>query len=109
MAIQFCKKCNTILESITKDNKQYLVCRKCETELYGEYDLTITTKIPIETKIGKGVAKKDIGLGQEFKCKKCGNDKCQTTDLGMMVGDEDWIYLLTCTKCGHSKRIGDWC
>ncbi|MDH3352854.1 MAG: hypothetical protein OEL87_00195 [Nanoarchaeota archaeon] len=43
----------------------------------------------------------------EFKCQECGNDKCKVIDLGIMYGDEDWIYLLKCTKCDYAERIGE--
>jgi len=109
MAIQFCKKCGAMLESVIKGDKRYLICKKCDIEIHEEYDLTIATEILTKAKIGKGVAEKNMNLGQEFKCKKCGNDKCETTDLGMMFGDEDWVYLLKCTKCSYAERVGDWC
>jgi len=51
--------------------------------------------------------KKDVGYS--FKCESCDNDKCTVTDLGMMYGDEDWIYLLKCTNCGWSTRVGEYC
>ncbi|MFH0808702.1 MAG: hypothetical protein V1888_03770 [archaeon] len=109
MTIQFCERCGVVLVSVMKGDKRYLACKKCGIEVYGEYDLTIATKISEKTKVGRGVAEKNIKLGQEFKCKKCGNDKCEITDLGMMFGDEDWIYLLKCTKCSYAERVGDWC
>jgi len=69
--------------------RQYLICKKCGTIEEGEHDLVIKSETFIETKVGEGVAEKDSKLGQEFNCDKCGNDKCEITDLGMMFGDED--------------------
>ena len=109
MAIKFCKKCGAILESEVGENGRYLVCKKCGEREEGCHDLVVKTELSVKTKVGTGVAEKDPELGQNFKCDKCGNDKCEITDLGMMFGDEDWVYLLKCTKCSYSKRVGDWC
>jgi DNA-directed RNA polymerase subunit M/transcription elongation factor TFIIS len=109
MTIKFCPKCENLLTTTTIGNKQHLICKKCKiiTKKENSETILITEKIP-KTKIGTGIAKKDFS-GHNFKCKKCENDKCEITDLGMMFGDEDWIYLLKCTKCDHAERIGDWC
>jgi len=109
MIIKFCEKCGSILKSETKGDSQYLICKKCGLRKKGHHSLIVTTTISTKTKTGEGVAEKNLELGHKFKCDKCENDKCEITDLGMMFGDEDWVYLLKCTKCGHSKRVGDWC
>jgi len=109
MAIKFCPKCKNILIITTKDGKRYLTCNKCKIQTKHDIkELVLTTEKITKPKIGKGTAEKDFS-GHDFKCKKCGNNKCEITDLGMMFGDEDWIYLLQCTKCDYSERVGDWC
>lgn len=45
----------------------------------------------------------------EFKCEKCGGEKSTIIDLGMMYGDEDWVYLVKCDSCGFSERVGEYC
>ena len=45
----------------------------------------------------------------KFKCKKCGNEKYTVVDLGMMYGDEDWVYLVKCNECGAGERFGEYC
>ena len=105
MGIEFCPVCKTIL--IPSPPK--LNCKSCNfSKPLQENDLILQKESIDKKQIGKGVAEKDFS-GHHFKCKKCGNDKCKIIDIGMMFGDEDWVYLLECTKCGHSKRIGDWC
>jgi DNA-directed RNA polymerase subunit M/transcription elongation factor TFIIS len=107
MTIKFCKNCNTILKIANKNNRQYLVCSKCETIEVTKDNLSLTTKIPKKQKTGSGAAEKNPKLGYDFKCKKCGNNKCELIDLGIMYGDEDWIYLLQCTKCDYAERVGE--
>ncbi len=109
MAIKFCKKCKSILELKTGKDGKYLICKKCGNREKGGSDFIVKTKLSLKTKVGAGVVEKDLELGHNFKCNKCGNNKCEITDLGMMFGDEDWVYLLKCTKCNHSERVGDWC
>ena len=48
-------------------------------------------------------------MASTFKCQKCGGSKHSVVDLGMMYGDEDWIYLLRCSDCGYSERVGEMC
>jgi DNA-directed RNA polymerase subunit M/transcription elongation factor TFIIS len=109
MTMQFCEKCKNLLLPQTQNNKHYLYCKTCDT-------LTPTSTpqqiIEIQTIHNK---KTTIDItpqqtnGHDFLCKKCGHNKAKLTDLGCMIGDEDWIYLLECTKCGWGTRIGNWC
>jgi len=95
---------------ITKDSKQYLICKTCKTlEPIETTERIIQTEKIKQREEGKGAAEKKDFSGHDFKCKKCGNDKCKLIDLGMMIGDEDWVYLLQCTKCDYGERVGDWC
>jgi len=93
----------------TENEQQYIICNSCQTQEPCETkERILKTKTTTKPKIGKGIAEKDLS-GYEFECKKCKNDKCKIVDLGMMFGDEDWVYLLQCTKCDYSERVGDWC
>lgn len=108
MAIKFCNKCKSILQIIDIKNEKYLVCLKCRLKRKFRED----DKIPIiknieKEKTGTGVAENKDLSGWDFKCQECGNNKCKVTDLGIMYGDEDWIYLLKCTKCDYAERIGE--
>jgi len=98
-----------MLITMTKDNKHYLTCKKCRIQAKNDIKELITeTQKITQTKTGIGIAEKDSS-GHNFKCIKCGNEKCKIIDLGMMYGDEDWVYLLQCTKCDHAERVGSWC
>ncbi|NPE26581.1 hypothetical protein HNV12_01090 [Methanococcoides sp. SA1] len=109
MTIQFCPTCKNMQIIITKDSKQYLVCKTCQTIEPTEIkEQIIQTEKIKQREEGKGAAEKDFS-GHDFKCEKCGNTSCKLTDLGCMIGDEDWVYLLECTKCSWGTRVGDWC
>lgn len=108
MPIKFCKKCNSILKIITENNEKYLFCSKCNAkEKYNKDDTILTTENFKQKKLGTGATENNPKIGYDFKCLKCGNNKCRVIDLGIMYGDEDWIYLLQCTKCDHGERIGE--
>ena len=109
MTIQFCPTCKNMQIIITKNSKQYLICKTCQTiEPTETKERTIQKEKINQKEKGKGAAEK-IYEGHDFKCEKCENTNCKLIDLGMMIGDEDWVYLLQCTKCNYSERIGDWC
>jgi len=44
-----------------------------------------------------------------FECKRCKSKSYTVVDLGMMYGDEDWVYLIKCNDCGFSERVGEYC
>jgi len=107
MSIKFCSECSSLLKIITENNEKYLLCPKCDfKERYDKDDIILTTEKIKQKKIGTGTAENNSKTGYDFKCPKCGNDKCRVIDLGIMYGDEDWIYLLHCTKCNYAERIG---
>ncbi len=108
MSIKFCQKCNSILKIVTENNEKYLVCSKCDLkEKYTEDNKILMTENLKQKKLGTGAAENNPKTGYDFKCPECGNDKCRVIDLGIMYGDEDWIYLLQCTKCDYGERIGE--
>jgi DNA-directed RNA polymerase subunit M/transcription elongation factor TFIIS len=107
MPIEFCKKCHGILKIRTWENQEYLICRKCKTKKKTKNSSVLTTEKFKKEKLGIGIAKNNTKVGYDFKCPKCGNKKCRVIDLGIMYGDEDWIYLLQCTKCDYGERIGE--
>ena len=108
MPILFCKKCNGILKVRTWEGQEYLVCSKCKTKTKTQNSsISTTEKFPQQKKLGVGAAENNPKIGYSFKCPKCGNNKCKVIDLGIMYGDEDWIYLLRCTNCDYGERIGE--
>jgi DNA-directed RNA polymerase subunit M/transcription elongation factor TFIIS len=111
--MKFCKACERLLIlRETTEGKKVFLCPNCKKVFKAEGNLGLTTKEEVETKeeVGAGVAKKEKGIqGHDFKCKKCGNKSYEITDLGIMYGDEDWIYLMKCTNCGFTERVGDYC
>ncbi len=108
MAMTFCNKCGGILRPLDINGEKCLVCLKCRLKRkLNSDDKILMTENFKKKEIGVGAAE-DLDLsGYDFKCPKCGNNKCKVTDLGIMYGDEDWIYLLKCTKCDHAERIGE--
>ena len=110
MPIKFCKKCNSILKIMSENNGKYLSCSKCGLkEKYDKDDVILTTENFRQKKLGTGTAENNPEIGYDFKCPECGNEKCRVIDLGIMYGDEDWIYLLQCTKCDYGERVGEMC
>ena len=108
MSIKFCDKCNSIMKIIYRDNEKYLICLRCNSEKkYNENETISITENFKRKKLGTGAAEHNPGIGYDFKCPKCGNNKCRVIDLGIMYGDEDWIYLLQCTKCDYGERVGE--
>jgi DNA-directed RNA polymerase subunit M/transcription elongation factor TFIIS len=109
MGIEFCPKCKKILTPRPEKDKLILTCKSCNITITKDSkEIILETEKIKQKQIGKGAAEPNFS-GHHFKCKECGNDRCKVIDLGCMIGDEDWIYLLQCTKCDYAKRIGDWC
>lgn len=89
-------------------NERHLVCLKCRLKRkFNENDKISITENFEKEEVGTGAAENKDLSGYEFKCQECGNDQCKVIDLGIMYGDEDWIYLLKCTKCDYAERIGE--
>jgi DNA-directed RNA polymerase subunit M/transcription elongation factor TFIIS len=108
MPMLFCKKCNGILKIRKWEGQEYLVCRKCKTKIKSSNNSIYLTEESSEYEDrGAGAAENNKKIGYEFKCPECGNNKCKVIDLGIMYGDEDWIYLLRCTNCDYGERIGE--
>jgi len=91
------------------EGQEYLVCQKCNTKRESENASISTIEKKEHAKLGVGAAEHNTKIGYDFKCPDCGNKKCQVIDLGIMYGDEDWIYLLRCTNCDYGERIGEMC
>ena len=108
MSILFCKKCNGILKVRAWEDQEYLICRKCKTKKKSESSsISTTEKFSQKEEMGVGAAENNPKIGYDFECPDCGNKKCNVIDLGIMYGDEDWIYLLRCTNCDYGERIGE--
>ena len=109
MPIKFCGKCNSILKIVSEDDGKYFVCSKCNAKEKCDGDEILITEKFKQKKLGTGTAESNEKKGYDFKCPECGSDKCRVIDLGIMYGDEDWIYLLQCTKCDYGERVGNMC
>jgi DNA-directed RNA polymerase subunit M/transcription elongation factor TFIIS len=109
--MKFCKKCERILIlTKSRSGKDVFFCPGCERVFKAEGNLKMSTKEMVKEKnnLGQGVAEKKTGKkSMDFVCKKCKNNSYEIIDLGIMYGDEDWVYLMQCSKCGTSERVGE--
>jgi len=112
MGLNFCKKCGGMLRVQNIDeNKNYLFCDKCSffEIIKSNETLGMFSKEEIKKQEEKGVGiRKDKNEFATYKniCKKCGYDKSEIVDVGVLYSDEDNLILLKCGKCGFSERIG---
>ncbi len=109
--MKFCKYCERILIiGKTKSGRPVFICPECNRAFKAEGNLGLNTKEKVEAKeeTGSSVAKKEKKKDSvNFICRKCGNKTYEIIDLGIMYGDEDWVYLMECDKCGTSERVGE--
>jgi len=42
----------------------------------------------------------------DFKCRKCGYEKCSLITLQTRRADEGMTHFLICGRCGHKTKIG---
>lgn len=108
MALNFCRRCKTLMNPHNHEGKILLRCSNCDfSEELKEGSLKVRDKIKKSKKLGEGIASEENILADfEHKCKKCGHDKVQILDMGVFVSDEDNLIMLKCGKCGFSERVG---
>jgi DNA-directed RNA polymerase subunit M/transcription elongation factor TFIIS len=112
MPIEFCKKCGGMIriQDIGK-GKSYKFCDKCQdfevVDTNKNSGISFSESIKKEENKGRGI-KNGVNELATYKhtCKKCGYDKAQVIDVGILYSDEDNLILLKCGKCGFSERIG---
>lgn len=109
MAIRFCEKCSGMLVPRTINNETLMLCNRC-----GWFKILKNEKLELSSKNtfshdkkGEGaVSDKNVLATYDNLCKKCGYDKAQVIDVGILYSDEDYLILLKCGKCGHAERVG---
>jgi len=71
----------------------------------GEEDYLVTKEKIKGKKIRHGIIK-DENPAATFphKCSKCGYEKAELIEKGVMVSDEDYAYFFRCGKCGHVEK-----
>lgn len=108
MALKFCQKCKTPMRPHKNQGVSYFKCDLCGfVSKIREDSLNVSEKIkPTEVK-GEGIADdKNSFADYRNRCKKCGHDKAEIIDVGVLYSDEDNLFLLKCGKCGYSERLG---
>ncbi len=109
MSLKFCSECNSLLKIKETGEGKKLHCEKCNLiEEFAEDSLISSSEKEIhEEKRGEGVVK-DINQRATYDhlCKKCGYDKAEIIDIGVLISDEDNLILLKCGRCGFSERVG---
>lgn len=106
MKIDFCPHCGGPFKPEKVYDKNFLVCTKCGHHEIPERDMKFVEE-ETHKKIGVGVvADKNVYATYDNKCKKCGYEKAEVIDVGVLISDEDNLILLKCGKCGFSERIG---
>ena len=106
MTLKFCKKCGGMLriQEINKE-KSYLFCEKCQNfeiaETSKNLKMSSNEKLKESEEKGQGI-KKDSNEFATYKntCRKCGYNKAEIIDVGVLYSDEDNLILLKCGKCG---------
>lgn len=103
--MEFCEVCGAIL----KIKGNFSVCNRCNIKLSLDRGKSIIFK---EKVINSDFVSNEVSInkddfhGIDFDCKKCDNRKGEVMDAGIRYSDEDWIYLVRCTKCGYTTRWG---
>jgi DNA-directed RNA polymerase subunit M/transcription elongation factor TFIIS len=107
MGLMFCPQCKTCIvpEKIGVDF--FISCPNCNFSGKIKEGLKSSEKILQKDSLTEGVSSGENPLASyENVCQKCGYDKAQLIDVGILYSDEDNLILLKCGKCGFSERIG---
>lgn len=109
MSMSFCPHCESILIPRKENGKIILRCEYCglNQEILYAKDLVEKTKLKKSPERGTGsVKEEDIYATYKHVCKKCGYEKAEIIDVGVLISDEDELFLLKCGKCGFTERVG---
>ena len=103
--MQFCSKCGTLikLKNPNPQNKFYCDCLQ-EIKLNSQ-DFIIKEKITPKKDIEIADNKNRLAVHKHI-CKKCGYDRAELIEIGVMYGDEADIVRFRCGKCGYVENIG---
>lgn len=103
--IKFCDICGEMLQPLKLETTEMVgICKS------GHIDMSFSLESSQENKIeekGEGVHREYEGPGFPHKCKKCGYEECDLTEIGAPYADESDIYLYKCKKCKFTERQAD--
>lgn len=101
----FCPSCGKILAIKNKEDGKKIGLCPCGFTRYLDDGIITTDKNKEDNEIGQGVLI-EVKENQGFphKCKKCGCNESEVSDLGASYGDESSVYLFRCLKCGYVER-----
>lgn len=103
MTMQFCEKCGKILMIQSENGKNIGKC-SCGFHKTINPEVSATEKLNQPPKEVELVSEKNEFATFPHKCKKCGYDKAEVIDLGILIGDEAAVTLYKCGKCKNSER-----
>ena len=105
--LDFCPKCKDMLIPHLEVGKLSVKCKKCDFSKQVTKDLISKEKIKHAEERGEGVVKdENIFATYDNECEKCGYDKAEIIDIGVLISDEDNLIFLECGKCKHVERVG---
>lgn len=122
--VEFCPKCESLLRPHKRADG--IIVFKCtcgyEREGTGEENLEAFRLKKMETKEEKKqheIKEKLLFMDEEyynkkmpntavtdFKCRKCGYEKCSLVTMQTRRADEGMTHFLICGRCGHKLKIG---
>ena len=100
--MKFCPECSRIINPNGKCG--------CGYEDPSKEPAILSEKIDSVKKIEVEVVEDDSDkyrIEMKHVCKKCGYNKAEVKDLGVMVADESPVTLFTCLKCNFTERQSD--
>ncbi len=122
--VEFCPKCESLLRPHKLDNGTIVFKCNCgyQREATSEDNLEAFRRKKEETKAEKRqheVKEKLLFMDEEyynkkmpntavtdFKCRKCGYEKCSLVTMQTRRADEGMTHFLICGRCGYKLKIG---
>lgn len=107
MGLDFCEKCGSVLVPVALGEKHFVFCKNCDSVKKADKNLISKEKIIHAEPKGEGVSKEENSFADYPSiCPKCGYDKAEIIDIGVLISDEDNLFFIKCGKCGHVDRVG---
>lgn len=94
----FCPKCGSILK--VKDGSVFCSCGYTDKNTK-QVNLSDKPKHK-EVRVLDGENRLAV---HDHVCEKCGHDKAELIERGIMYSDEDDVVLYKCGKCGYTKMM----
>lgn len=105
--LEFCPVCKRLLQVKEENGKTIGYC-SCGFKRMSGINLSSVDKNEDKkdfSKRGEGVVSNEFeNSGVLHKCKKCGHEYAEITDLGERTISESNVYLYKCLKCGNVDR-----